>query len=73
MKCIAARLVICLLTIVCLSAGGQTSAQGSTKPKGPVAISVTPGLHYEIGKNQYLAFGMPISLSGARPCAVSRT
>jgi len=39
---------------------------GSYSPSGPPAISVTPGLHYEIGKNRYLAFGMPVSLTGAR-------
>jgi Putative MetA-pathway of phenol degradation len=39
---------------------------GSYSPSGPPAISVTPGVHYEIGKNRYVAFGMPVSLAGAR-------
>jgi hypothetical protein len=39
---------------------------GSYSPTGPAAISVTPGVHYEIGKNRYVALGMPISLTGAR-------
>ncbi len=39
---------------------------GAHSPSGPPAISVTPGVHYEIGKNRYVAFGMPISLTGAR-------
>ena len=39
---------------------------GSYSPTGPAAISVTPGVHYEIGKNRYVAFGLPISMTGAR-------
>jgi hypothetical protein len=71
MKRIAAPLVVCLLSIVCLSADRQTSAQENTTPVGPAAIAVIPGVHYEIGKDRYLVFGMPIRLTGARPSAVS--
>lgn len=39
---------------------------GSYSPTGPAAISVTPGLHYRIGENRYVAFGIPVSLTGAR-------
>jgi hypothetical protein len=38
---------------------------GSCSPSGFAAISITPGLHYEIGKNRYVAFGIPVSLTGA--------
>ena len=63
MKRKAVPLVICLFTIVCFGADRQTSAERNTTP---TAISVTPGVHYEIGKERYLGLGMPIGLTGAQ-------
>ena len=39
---------------------------GSYSPTGPAAIAIAPGLHYAIGKGRYVAFGLPVSLTGVR-------